>query len=655
MKITSYACSLLILMSANAHAEEADYLDELTVTARPLGLQSTEHISQPYYILSGEELSEKQSSTVGETLSNIPGVTTNRYSPLASRPVIRGQQGTRVKVLENGISTSDVSTISVDHVTTVDPLQAEQIEILRGPATLLYGSEASGGLVNVVTNRIPQYMPEAFKGNIYSSFNTNSLEKTHALQATGGFEKMAFHVDGIVRDAKNYEAESGTVLNTYYDSQNFNVGTSWIDDWGFTGITYGRYDSTHGIPFNPDEPDEQPFLETEQDKISLAGQINNGFGPFQAIRYQGSFNDYTHTEFEGPGEPGTVFTNEQLQARVELQHQPIGVFNGVIGTQFGYRDVSAVGEEAFLPKTSTDSFAFFIMEDTDILDNVHFEIGARYEYQDTEPDAGSSVSHDLFSVSSGIHWHINPEIALGFNVGRSERAPQAEELFANGPHLATGTFELGATGLDKEVANNFDLSLAKESGKFQWNVNLFANYLEDFIFFDSVDGNNDGLADEVDEDGNLGGEFLLVQFQQDDAIFYGFELSSLINIFSDSASSLDLNLFGDYVRAELTNGDNLPRISPARFGAGLDYSYNKLNLGLDLTTVLEQNENAALETETGGYTLLDLSASYDFQLVSIFARANNLLDDDGRLHTSFIKDRAPIMGRSLMVGFNADF
>ncbi|MEM6998820.1 MAG: TonB-dependent receptor [Pseudomonadota bacterium] len=655
MKSTSYAAALLIVITANSYAEEANYLDELTVTARPLGLQSTEHISQPYYILSGDELSKKQSSTVGETLSNIPGVSTNRYSPLASRPVIRGQQGTRVQVLENGISTSDVSTISVDHVTTVDPLQAEQIEILRGPATLLYGSEASGGLVNVVTNRIPQYMPEAFKGNIYSSYNTASLEKTYALQATGGYEKMALHLDGIIRDAKNYEAESGTVFNTYYDSQNLNIGTSWIDDWGFAGITYGRFDSTHGIPFNPDEPDEQPFLETEQDKISFAGQINESIGFFQAIRFQGSYNDYNHVEFEGPGEAGTVFTNEQLQARVELQHQPIGVFNGVIGTQFGYRDVSAVGEEAFLPKTASDSFAFFILEETDISDNLHFEIGARYEYQDTEPDTGSSVSHDLFSVASGIHWHLNPEIALGFNVGRSERAPAAEELFANGPHLATGTFELGATGLDKEVANNIDLSLAKESGKFQWNVSLFANYLEDFIFFDSVDNNNEGLADEVDEDGNLGGEFLLVQFQQDDAIFYGFELSSLINIFSDSASRLDLNLFGDYVRAELTNGDNLPRISPARFGAGLDYAYNKLSLGLDLTTVLEQNENAALETETDGYTLLDVNANYDFQVLSVFAKASNLLDENGRLHTSFIKDRAPIMGRSLMVGITADF
>lgn len=655
MKIASYACVLFIGLTSNSIAEETDQLEDLTVTARPIGLQSVEHLSQSFYIMTEEELAEKQSSTLGETLKNVPGITTNRFSPLASRPVIRGQQNTRVRVLENGITSSDVSTISVDHAVTVDPLQAEQIEILRGPATLLFGSEASGGLVNVVTNRIPQYMPESFKGNIYSSYNTNSLEKTVALKATGGYEKMAFHLDGMTRDAKTYEAESGNVLNSYYDSQNYHIGTSWVDDWGFTGITYGRFDATHGIPFNPDEPDEQPFIETEQDKISIAGQIDRDFGPFQAIRYQGTYNDYTHTEFEGPDEPGTVFTNDQLEGRVELQHQPIGVFNGVIGTQFGYRDVSAVGDEAFLPETGTDHFAFFFLEETDIANNLHFEIGARYEHQEVEPDIGSSVSNDLFSVSSGIHWHLNPAIALGFNVSRSERAPQAEELFANGPHLATGTFELGETSLDEETANNFDLTLRKESGRFQWNVNLFANYIEDFIFFESLDNNNDGLADEVDEDGNLGGEFLLVQFQQNDAIFYGFELSSLFNVYENNASRLDLNLFTDYVRAELTNGDNLPRISPARIGMSLDYSQNKLSLGLDLTTILEQNDNAALETETSGYTLLDINANYDFQLVSVFARANNLLDENGRVHTSFIKDRAPIMGRSLMVGFTADF
>ncbi len=189
------------------HAEEAEILESVIVTARPISLQSVEHITQPFAILNNQVLQEKKSSTIGETLINIPGVSTNRFSPFASRPVIRGQQGSRIQVMENGIDSGDVSTISVDHAVTVDPLQAEQIEIFRGPATLLYGSEASGGFVNVVTNRIPQYKPDAFKGSMYSNYNTNSLEKTFALSATGGYEKMAFHLDWMNRDAKNYEAK----------------------------------------------------------------------------------------------------------------------------------------------------------------------------------------------------------------------------------------------------------------------------------------------------------------------------------------------------------------------------------------------------------------------------------------------------------------
>jgi len=641
------------------HAEEAEVLESVIVTARPISLQSVEHITQPFAILNNQVLQEKKSSTIGETLINIPGVSTNRFSPFASRPVIRGQQGTRIQVMENGIDSGDVSTISVDHAVTVDPLQAEQIEIFRGPATLLYGSEASGGFVNVVTNRIPQYKPDAFKGSMYSNYNTNSLEKTFALSATDGYEKMAFHLDWMNRDAKNYEAKKGTILNSFYDSTNLNAGTSWFDGWGFAGVSYGRFQSTHAVPINPDEPDEQPFINSEQDKISLAGQIDHGFGIIRTIRFQGAYNDYTHTEFEGPAVLGTVFNNEQFSGRIEFQHIPIGLLRGVAGTQFGYRDSNAVGDEAFLPKTNTHNIAFFILEETDITHTLHLEVGGRYEFQKSDPDTGISASHDLFSVSTGLHWHFISEVALGLNIGRSERAPAEEELFSNGPHIATGTFEVGQANLNEEISNSIDLSVAKETGKLQWNVSLFANYIEDFIFLQGLDRNNDNEVDEVDEDGNPGGEFLHVQYQQDDAIYYGFELSSIINLYSTNTSQLDLNLLGDYVRAELTNGSNLPRIPPAKFGAGLEYRYNKLSLGVELTTVLAQNDNGELEIDTDGYTLLDLNANYRLidgeQSLFVFAKANNLLDEDGRLHTSYIKDRAPIMGQSLTIGFTADF
>lgn len=658
MKLLYLGIVIPLSIAQSVSAEETSTLEEVTVTARPIGLQSIEHIAQPINILNNEELAEKQSSTIGETLSNIPGVTTNRFSPLASRPVIRGLSGPRVHVLENGVSSMDVSTISVDHAVTIDPMQAEQIEIFRGPSTLLYGSEASGGLVNIVTNRIPDYVSD-FDAKLYSSYNSNSLEKLVSLQTEGGYEKLAFHLDGIKRDARNYSAKKGQIDNSFYNSENYNFGTSFVDSWGFIGMSYGRFNSTHGVPINPSDPAELPFLESQQDRIDLSAQFHNPFSGIKAINIQGGYNDYTHTEFEDAATPGTVFNNEQLDGRIEIQHAPIGIFNGVVGTQFGYRDVSAVGDEAFLPKTNTEKFALFILEETDISDSLHFEIGGRYENQKSNPSNASAVSHDLYSISTGFHWHFLEDTGLSLSLGRSQRAGSAEELFANGPHVATSTFELGQSTLDVETANNLDLSLRHEQGKWQWNISLFANYIEDFIFLQGLDRNNDGVVDSVDETGTAAGGFQLVQYQQDNAIFYGFEIATNLNLYSGTNGILNLNLFGDYVRAERENGDNLSRISPARIGTGLDYQYNKFTADLDLTNVLAQNDNGALETDTGGYTVLDLNTNYKViqgeQSLSLFAKATNLLDEDGRLHTSFIKDRAPIMGRALTIGLQASF
>jgi iron complex outermembrane receptor protein len=659
MKTFTIVVITLFSASQYVYSEEPTTLEEYTITARPIGLQSIEHIAQPITVLKGEELAKKQSTTIGETLSNIPGVSTNRFSPLASRPVIRGLGGSRVQILENGIGSQDVSTISVDHAVTIESIYAEQVEIFRGPSTLLYGSEASGGLVNVVTNRIPEYVPESFNANIYSSFNTNSVEKLFSIKAEGGHDKMAFHLDGTNRDAKNYAAKQGQIFNSFYDSKNINLGTSFVDDWGFIGISYGRFDSTHGVPLNPDDQSELPFIDTEQNRTTLSGQVNEPFTGIKAINLQLGYSDYQHTEFEDAASPGTVFNNEQLDGRIEFQHEKIGPFNGVIGTQFGYRDVSAVGDEAFLPKTSTERFAVFILEETDITDTLHFEIGGRYENQESDPDNAATVSHDLYSISSGIHWHFIEDTALGLNISRSQRGAAAEELFANGPHIATGTFELGQSSLDIETANSIDISLAQEKGIVQWNLNLFVNYIEDFIFLQGLDRNGDGLVDEVDDTGAAPGELTLVQFQQNNAVFYGFEVATGINLYSGNLGDLNFSLFGDYVRAELENGDNLPRISPAKIGSGIDYNYKNLSAGLDFTSFLAQNENAALETDTGGYSILNFNANYDItsgnQGINLFVKANNLLDEDGRLHTSFIKDRAPVMGRSLIVGFQASF
>ena len=290
----------------------------------------------------------------------------------------------------------------------------------------------------------------------------------------------------------------------------------------------------------------------------------------------------------------------------------------------------------------------------------YLEFGARFEHQEHDSEGVGEVTHNTYSLSTGLHWHFIESTSFNIAIGRSQRGPAAEELFSNGPHLATGTFEIGDPTLDEETVNSIDISLRDEQGRWQWTANLFVNYFEDHIYLVGRDTNNDGVVDEVDEDGNLGGEFVSVQWRQDDAIFYGFEFETGYNLYSGAEGIFDARFFADYVRAELTDGDNLERISPPRIGVGLDYTRNQLAAGIEFTQTLAQNENGPLETDTDGYSLLNLRADYqvfsqDDRTVNIFARANNLLDEDGRLHTSFIKDRAPIQGQAFIIGLNAGF
>lgn len=652
------AVLLPITAPAQDRTVEPDHatLETLTITARPPGSQSLEHIAQPVSILAGEALERHQANTLGETLNSEPGVTGTHFGAGASRPVIRGLDGPRVRVLQDGIGSLDVSTISADHQVTIEPFQAEQIEILRGPATLLYGSGISGGVINVVTGRIPEYVPD-FEAELLGQFETANNGRTLGLKARGGIDHFAFHFDGLERDAQDYEAEIGTIDNSFVESSNYNLGGSFIGSRGFIGASYGRYESTYGIPDG-----ESVFIDQEQDRFDVAGQLDNPLPGLRSISFRSGYNDYTHTEFEGPGEPGTVFNNEAWESRLEFNHAAIGPFMGTIGLQYVDRDFEAIGEEAFVPPSEQQSIGLFVFEDTDWRD-WHFELGGRIEQQDTQPNNGNSISYTVYGLSGGALYEFTPGYAVGVNVTRAERAPALEELLANGPHLATGTFEISDRNLDEETSNNIDLSLRKTDGRLTWRANLFINYIEDFIYLQSQDANSDGQADRVDEEGNPGAELLLVNYAQNDAMFYGLEAEVLYGLFDDNRGSLDARLFGDWVRGRLAagpnDGDNLPRISPARLGLGLDYHRGPWQADIEQIYVFEQGQNAPLETDTGDYLLLNVGLGYTVKLAAmetrLFLRGQNLLDEDARRHNSFLKDAAPLSGRSFLIGVNARF
>ena len=639
------------------NAEDSEYLEEVTVTARPLRLQSLEHVTQSTSVIKGNELERKKSASIGETLSLEPGVSTSNFGAYASRPVIRGLGGSRVLVAEGGISSLDVSTISGDHVVTIDPFHTEQIEIFRGPATLLYGSGASGGMVNMVTNRIPEYISED-ELKLNTGFNANNLEKTYAFNTTVSMDKFAFHTDGTRRDAKNYTSGRETVNNSFYDNTDLNIGGSLVETWGFAGISFGHFESTHAIPIESGDPDEQPFIDTDQDRIDLAAQIKLNNNYFDSVRFRAAHNDYQHIEFENAMTPGTTFENDQWEGRVELQHAKLGSFIGSIGAQLGLRSLKAVGDEAFIPPTKSKTIAVFIHEDTDIGD-FNFELGGRYEHQRDEPRKIENVSNDALSIMVGSHYYMTDSLSLGLTLGRTQRIPTVVELFADGPHLATATFEMGDKNLDIETQNNIELSITNDSERWTWGANVFLNYIEDYIFLQGLDLNNDGVVDEVDDTGTAPGELKLSQYVQDNTLFYGAEIKSSFKVIQNTNSELNLTFFGDFVKAKRDGGINIERIAPARIGTGLQYEKKQLTANIDLINVLKQNDNAPLETVTDGYILLNTSINYriknDCAYLSAYLKGINLLDEYGERSTSFIKERSPIMGRAISIGFSITF
>jgi iron complex outermembrane recepter protein len=659
--LISISISLLLGKTSMLLAQHTDKLEEVTVTARPEGFQNIDHIAQALSVLNGSELREKVTNSIGETLSQELGVTASDFGQGASRPVIRGLSGARVKIMQDGIATLDVSTVSVDHQVTLEPGNSEQIEILRGPATLLYGSGAFGGLINVDTHRIPAELADEFSASLDARFHSASAGKSIGFKADGGSGSLALHLDTLIRDSSNYDAAKGEILNSAVESNDLNFGLSIIGKDAYLGASVGRYSSQYGIPLNLDEPDEKVSIDQDQDRFDLAGQLDNPLPGFKKGKIRFGYVDYEHTEFENPGEAGTQFFNNEWEGRVELRHQALGVWNGTMGLQYRNRRFNSVGNEAFVPRTKLDSIGLFILEDRDWHD-WHIEIGGRYEWQETEPVSSNTlfpVNHDVYSVSFGAIWNFSRDYNFGLSSTRAQRAPAIEELFAGGPHLASGTFEEGDATLEEETSNNIDLSLRHSGKKWSWDANVFFNYIEDFIFQQAQDENGNGLADKVDIERMPGGELLLITFRQKNVLFYGIEAESNYEVFDNENGILSVRLWGDWVRAKMNHGGNLPRISPARIGSSIEFNRRQWHADVDLIHSFKQDRTSVLETVTGAYTLLNIGLGYNLSLnrvnLDLSLRATNLFDETARRHTSFLKDRAPLPGRAVTLGVSLGF
>lgn len=658
--LSGTAACVMLPFAGGAEESAPVELDTIEVTASPFKRHSDLELAQPSDVLTGDKLMLRGQSTLGETVGQQLGVSASDFNPTgASRPIIRGLGGQRVKILENGQSAMDVSDISVDHAVSIEPVLSQQIEVLKGPSTLMYGSGAIGGVVNVVNERLPDELPDGVEGAFEGRYNSASTERTGAFTVTGAVGNMALHLDGMYLRTDDYDAASGTVENSAVEKGQWGAGASWIDDSARVGVSVSQLYNKYEIPVEEGE-DEAPFIDMEQTRVNLKSRVDSPMSGISGLDFDFAWSDYHHTEFENPGEPGTDFDNVEFNLGAQLQHDPLWDWNGAFGLQGGTRGLEATGEEAFIPSTDIWNIAGYLLEERDF-DDWHVELGARVEHKQFDPDGRPSRDFTPYSLTAGAVWQFADGYSFSTNLSRSQRAPQVQELYALGPHVATQTFEIGDPDLDVESSNNLDLEFRRTGGDWGWTVSGYFNYYQKFIYLEETDLNGDGVADRVDEEGEADpdGPFLRVVDRQRDAIFTGVEAETTYRLYQGSYGSLDSRLWGDFVRAWFVGGGNVPRIPPWRVGGSLDYMIQNWTASFEVFHAGEQDQTSNLETTTPGYTMLNVDLIYKLPVdqvdFSIYARGTNLLNEDARRSTSFLKDVAPLPGRAAVVGIRGEF
>ena len=646
------AVASALAASVPSPAQEAKPVERITVTASPLGRTEAE-LAQPATVLTEDDLRRRRASNLGDTLAQETGVQSSAFGAGAGRPIIRGLDGPRVRVLENGIGTGDVSSVSPDHGVATETLRAEQIEILRGPASLLYGSGAIGGIVNVVSKTIPRERLDGLAGSVEARVSDANRERAGGADLNGGAGSFAWHLDAHRRRTRDYEipGERERLPNSDVDMRGGGGGVSWVASRGYLGVGAQTLENDYGIPSG-----EGVRIRMKQDRQEVAGETADPFGFFTRLKVRAARSDYRHDEIEPGGEVGTTFRNAGSEGRVELKHG--GSLSGTVGMQWQDATISAMGEEAILPRTRSRAIAAFVVEEAQV-GAWTLDAGLRLERERRRPDAELPArAFTLVTPALGAVWKLASEHALAIYATQAQRAPAVEELYTFGAHHATATFDIGNPALRKEVSRNVDVSLRRTAGTMRWKVNVYVNRVKDFVFGAADDIDGDGIADRVDAEGTLDaeGEFLVQRYTQGTAVFRGVEAELSYR----PAAGAAWRVFGDLTRGRLSGGENLPRISPARIGASVDVKAGPFDAGLSVLHAFRQKRTAPLESATPGYTRVDAELAWTLERapgasVKVFLQGNNLLDEEIRVHTSFLKDVAPQMGRSVTLGLRAEF
>jgi iron complex outermembrane receptor protein len=647
-----------------AAAQETVTEPEIIVTA-PLEGSRIESL-QGAEILNRDDVVETLNGGLGNTLDAQPGIATTFFGAGASRPIIRGLGEDRVRVLQNGIGAIDVSTASPDHAVTSDGLDAERIEVLRGAAALAYGGNAIGGVVNVIDRSIPTRPIDGMRFEGLGAYSSVDEGRQGAANMGFGMGDLAFRVSASARETENYDTPIGEAINTWTDMLTYGAGGSYIGDWGFVGVAVKRTEDEYALL--PEDPAELlGHIELEQTRIEARGDVRIDVGPFDRLDFGLQHSDYEHTEFEGDGGQGTQFFSEGWEGRLEAHHRS-GGWQGALGLQATDVDIDAVGDEAFITPTNTRDAGVFAVERWD-LGGWGLEGGARFERRELDNATAGARAFDTVSGSFGAFVRPAQNWFIGATVARTERAPTATELFANGPHLATGNFELGDPALDQETATSFEASARYDDNRFSLEANLFAIDFEDYIalvergdvfWLDEATDTSGFAPDESDPGIPAGAEILPVfNFVQQDATFIGGEISVRAQLFEAGGFSFAGDAALDLVSAEFTGGGHPPRIPPRSLTVGLEAENANWTGRIEAVDTAKQDRLAPFETQTDGYTFLNASLAWRPQgedgSWTVRLDGRNLTDELGRVHSSFLKDELPLPGRNVRLTVTTEF
>ncbi len=695
-------CIAALVFLNPAHAQQANQpvhqhdehtpLEEVRVTGHPL---SAEGLAQPATVLRDEELRRKMQASIGDTVAREAGIRSASFGQAAGRPVIHGLGGARVRVMEDRIDTLDVSVTSTDHATTVEPFIANRIEVLKGATTLLYGSGAIGGVVDVHTGRIPHALPEdGLQGRLELRGADNADKKVGAVRLDGAAGRLAWHLDAFGREANDYEipdfAESdrlraleeadgdseaearGRLPGSDFDAAGGAIGVSFIGERGFVGLAVSKLDADYGLPgghageegendgTEDTEEAGNSMLDMQQTRVDLEAGLEQPLQGFDSINLRVGINDYQHAELEADGAVATRFNNEAWEARLELVHQELAGWHGALGLQYSDREFSALGEEAFAPPVDTTAVGLFWVGEHNF-NLFDIETGVRVDHVEHSPANLPERDFTTFSGSLGLLFQFAEQWSLGVQTDYSQRAPVGEELYADGAHLATQSYELGDANLAEESAFSLSTSLRFASERWRFESTFYHVQFEDFIHQANSGELTDGLP--------------LLRYIQGDANFTGLDAQAEMVVSRWSNGDLSVKAMFDTVRARLDEAPagpgsrNLPRIPSHRYGGGVEahwslgQRWNQLTFSVDYSQTAKQDDVAGFELPTDSFNDWSVYLGADLRvggvgsnaIATLFLQGRNLSDDEQRQHTSFIKDFAPAPGRSIEAGIRLSF